>query len=363
MGATGDWSDFSTAAFGGASESVLVTAQLAYAYPLLAEVADLRGDTEFASELRTLGERNLGLLRDEWMERGWYSRAYRGLDPIGVGAIYLEPQPWGVLAGGPDPEQAGTLVANIERLLQGVGAPPELGGPTKIGTSQSPSEDDPLVTETDTVDGVGDNNAVFVGGTWYALNGTLTWALGELDGVIAGAARKALDELERNTLTAHARAFPDHWAGVLHVDDACSSFYATKPEECGIPLLYDQHPTTGQIAHQPAWSLFSALRLAGVEPTRDGYAFAPKLPIRRYELRLPRTGIEVSPGSMRGYVRTEGAADLELELRPRKAPASGRVRLVVDGRRIRGARLEDGAVTVTAPTGADELLDFSLTTP
>ena len=363
MGATGDWSDFSTLAFGGATESVLVTAQLAYLYPRLADVAELRGDQEFADELRELGRQDLELMRGEWVGPGWYSRAYRGLERIGVGAIYLEPQPWAVLAGAPDAAQAGSLVGNIERFLQGVGAPAELGGPTRIGTSQSPARNDPGITETDSVQGVGDNNAVFVGGVWYSLNGPLTWALGALDGVVPGAARKALDELERNTLTAHASAFPDHWAGILHVDDACNSFYASAPDQCGIPLLYGQHPYTGQIAHQPAWSLFSALRLAGVEPTRDGYSIAPSLPLRRYELRLPRVGIEVRRRELRGYIETESSGPIHLELAPRGAPATGAARLYIDGRRERGARLEDGKVVVDAAAGRDRVIDFSLIAP
>ena len=43
MGATGDWSDFATP-LGPMTESMLVAAQLAYAYPKLAELADLRGE-------------------------------------------------------------------------------------------------------------------------------------------------------------------------------------------------------------------------------------------------------------------------------------------------------------------------------
>ena len=169
-----------------------MTAQLAYAYPLLAQVADLRGDAAFADQLRSLGDRDLAQLRREWTGRGWYARGYLGLDQVGTGAIYLEPQPWAILAGAPDADQAATLVGNIERYLQGRGAPPELGGPTRIGTSQSPARADPDVTETDAVDGVGDGNAVYVGGTWYALNGPLTWALGELAGEVAGAAQQGV---------------------------------------------------------------------------------------------------------------------------------------------------------------------------
>src|SRR5207244_8750373 len=71
-GSTGDWSDFSTE-FLQMTESMLVTAQLAYAYPKLAELADLRGDHAFANELRASGARNVATLRNERPGRGRYS--------------------------------------------------------------------------------------------------------------------------------------------------------------------------------------------------------------------------------------------------------------------------------------------------
>jgi hypothetical protein len=361
MGTNGDWSDFSTAILP-ADESVLVTAQLAYAYPLLAQVADLRGDGAFADQLRRLGDRDVAQLRREWTGRGWYARGYLGLDQVGAGAMYLEPQPWAILAGAPDADQAATLVGNIERYLQGRGAPPELGGPTRIGTSQSPARADPDVTETDTVDGVGDGNAVYVGGTWYALNGPLTWALGELAGEVTGAARKAFDELKRNTLAAHAEAYPDHWTGILSVDDACNSFYSSAPGQCGIPLLLDlaDRQSNGQITHQPAWGLFAALRLAGIQPTGDGFRIAPTLPLKRFSIRLPRVGIEVRPRSMRGYVQTVSAARLRLELHPPGNGSARSARVWIDGKPARKLSIEHGAITVTAATGADRLVDWAL---
>ena len=50
-GEAGDWSDFSSE-YLGMTESLLVPAQLAYAYPRLAELAELRGDRPFAARLR-----------------------------------------------------------------------------------------------------------------------------------------------------------------------------------------------------------------------------------------------------------------------------------------------------------------------
>src|SRR5439155_7380741 len=300
-GATGDWSDFATE-FLQMTESNLVTAQLAYVYPRLAELADARGDPGFAAQLRTSAARDLATVRREWTGKGWYSRGYSGARQLGKGAIFGEPQPWAMLARAPSAQQAGTLVANVRRFLTGVGAPPQIHGPAQIGSSQSPSADDPDVTEHSEPaigDFVGTHNAVWVGGSWYAINGTLAWGLGTLEGVVPHAVDYAFDEFKRNTLAAHAQAFPKHWAGVISIDDVCRSFYSDSPERCGTGLssAYD-----GQIMHQPAWSLFDAIKLAGIEPTAAGYTIAPHLPFTRFSLRFPNVGVAYEAGRARGYL-------------------------------------------------------------
>src|SRR5207248_11193902 len=138
-----------------------------------------RGDHAFAGRLRASGARGLDTLRHEWTGRGWYARGYSGARQFGTGAIFGEPQPWAILAGAPSPTQASTLVANIRRFLTGIGAPPQVHGPARIGSSQSPAANDPDVTEhTEPPIGTGGNNAVWVGGGWFAIDGTLPWALG-----------------------------------------------------------------------------------------------------------------------------------------------------------------------------------------
>ena len=137
-GSTGDWNDFSTE-FEQLTESMLVTAQLAYAFPRLADLADLKGDHAFAAQLRAAGAKDLATLRAQWTGKGWYSRGYSGNRQVGSGVIFEEPQPWAVLAGAPSagPRRTRSL-ANIRRFLDGIGAPASLGGPAKFGTAQVP---------------------------------------------------------------------------------------------------------------------------------------------------------------------------------------------------------------------------------
>jgi hypothetical protein len=340
IGGTGDWSDFSTQ-FLQMTESMLVAAQTAYVYPRLAELADARGDATFARELRTTAAGLRDVLRREWTGKGWYSRGYAGDRQLGQGVIYGEPQPWALLAGAPSEAQATTLIANIRRHLTGA---------SKIGSSQSPAADDPDMTETSAGGdgGVGDHHAVYVGGAWFAVDGWLAWALGDHDPAYA------FDELVRNTLASHAAVYPEHWNGVLSVDDACRSWYSTEPANCGVGLStgYDT-----QIMHQPAWSLFDTIKLAGIDPVADGYRVVPRLPLARFSLSLDRVSVRKAPGSLAGSVTPERGGTLRMRV---AAPAGWAA--TADGRRV-AARAADGLLVFDLPTRAGQPATWSVAAP
>ena len=371
MGATGDWSDFSTE-LGPMTESTLVALQLAYAYPRLADLAELRGDDAFAKELRRRGGELKTSLRDEWTGKGWFSRGYFGTHQVGKGVIYGEPQPWGLLAGIPTRKQSATLVANIRRFLTGIGAP---DGPTRIGSAMAPARDDPEVTERAPVidptegsvpDVIGAilgqvpnapfaGAAAYPGGVWFDVNGWLTWALGELDGKVPGARDLAWDEYTRNTLSAHATAFPDHWDGTISIDDACNGWYSTEPARCGIGVPF----FSGNITEQPTWMVMNALRLAGLTPTRDGYRIDPHVPQRTFNVRMSRAGIAGRPGRLSGYVVPVSGRTLAMEVEP---PDGARnVVVFANGRRVAHSA-RNGVVRFRLPAKAGRPADWAVRT-
>ena len=312
-GATGDWSDFSTE-FLQMSETMLVTAQTAYAYPRLASVADLRGDHAFAAELRAAAAANIATLQREWTGKGWYSRGYHpDGSQVGKGAIFLEPQPWALLAGAASPAQAQTLAGNIARFLDGVNAPPIIHGPAKIGTAMGPARNDPQVTETYPDVSGGGNDAVWPGSVWFDINGWLTWAYGELDGTLPNARDLAFSEYTRNSLANHAALFPNHWDGITSVDDLCQAFFQANPEQCGGAIGETNYE--GQITEQPTWMVMDGIRLAGITPTEAGYHVAPHLPFEAYSLRLPQVGVALQPNLMRGYVTPQAGGLLGMTVR------------------------------------------------
>ena len=68
--------------------------------------------------------------------------------------------------------------------------------------------------------------------------------------------------------------------------------------------------------HQPAWSLFDAIRLAGVDPTAGGYTIDPELPFKDFSLALPDIGVRYRGSVARGYVVTEARGALTMEVQP-----------------------------------------------
>ena len=245
------------------------------------------------------------MVEREWTGKGWYSRGYFGDRQIGKGMPFMEPQPWALLAGVPTREQSRTLVAQhpplphrprrtrrpvADRQRDGAGARrpghhrarpgarPDRGGPparpARPGAEDVPNA--PLA-----------GAAAYPGGVWFDPNGWLTWALGELEGVVPNAEALAWDEYTRNTLAAHATAFPDHWNGTISIDDACNAWYSSDPSRCGIGVPSWQ----GQITEQPTWMVMNALRLAGVTPTRDGLPHRPAPADGALHVRMPRAGV------------------------------------------------------------------------
>jgi hypothetical protein len=314
-GATGDWNDFSTE-FDHMTESNLVTAQAAYIYPRLALVAEAAGESAFAAELRAAASRDASVVAGQFIQGegvvpadaglGWFARGYAGAQQLGAGTMYEEPQPWALLDGIATPEQEREVVAAYRRFLVGVGAP---SGPAKVGAAMAPCSCDPGVNEQNQPEL--NRSTAFPGGAWFALNGQMTWALATLEGVVPEAGAYAWDEFTRNTLAAHASAFPEHWNGLITVDDECKAYYQESPSGCGIGLATGAGAVNGydtQIMHQPAYSLFDLVKLAGVEATRDGYEVVPHLPMSTFDIRLPDLGVAQQDGLIRGYVRGSAAS-------------------------------------------------------
>jgi hypothetical protein len=352
-GTLGDTFDLTPTAIG-LTESISTNSYFSYVYPALAALAEKHGDSEFARRLRADAEAVTNTLRSEWQPRGWYARGYVDDTKLGVDRIYADAQYWPLLAGVPSDEQARLLVANVQRYLDGIGGPPEIGGPSKIGPMQLPSEIEPDLTEP-----VG----AFPGkDMWWFVNGPLVWALAAASDRVDGARDYAWDVLERLTLANHAEAFPNAWSGVVTSDDTCGHFspHADSPEpsNCGVPVLAAGVYST-QITHVHAWVLFATLKLAGVENTPAGFTLRPRVPSQGLDVRTRVLGVRYGASEVLGYVRPERAARIEFRVAAPDGSEAASFRAEVNGRRT-DSRVEDGLVVFAVDAPAGSATDWKL---
>ena len=163
-----------------------------------------------------------------------------------------------------------------------------------------------------------------------------------------------MERVHRNTLAAHAHAFPDHWDGTISVDDACNAFYARHPDRCGIPLYHDYE---GQITEQPTWMVMGAVHFAGVTATERGFLITPHL--ARFSLRLPEVGVAREANRLRGYIRIERRERLLMQVGG--VPRGARdVTTWALGRR-RSHATHGGIVAFSLPAQARRSADWAVT--
>jgi hypothetical protein len=241
-----DWNDGAIGASGvdrevmvAKGESVLNSAFAAWVLPVWAGAAERLGRPDVAAEARRYADVLRDAVRESWNGR-WFQRAYApGAPPLGDADCWLEPQPWAILCGAADTDQAHQLLATVDRLGRR-GSP--LGARVRFPVA-------------------GDDSQV-----WYAINATLVWAAAR-----AGA-DWAWDEWQRMSLARHTHEYQDIWEGVLSGPDAWLGPEASRPgrtwaiPEAGISM--QSFPVAN--AHAHAQPVLAYLRLLGVEPGADG---------------------------------------------------------------------------------------------
>jgi hypothetical protein len=277
----------------------------------------------------------------------FFLRAYfnDGSAPFGADHVHLEAQVWPLIAGS-------ALLDDAQRrkLLGSIGARLEARSPIGAFIIE-PTGGDPAA-----------------GQAWPAVNGLLAWGYSRAAAASAqaadraAAAERAFSALTAMTLRAHARAFPDLWAGIWSAADG--SWAASGGDAPGASWASEVTPMTdfpvmNNNAH--AMPLLAALRLAGIEPLADGTGLliAP-LPVRSageaLGLDTPLVKLALAPGLVRGVYRpvTSGARVLEIAAPPgftvtaaqldgrdvTVAPGSGKVRLSLVAQRGREISFE-----------------------
>lgn len=267
-------------------ESVLNAAMAAYVFDYYARMLDFTEHRELADLPRIKAKEQREAVQAQWYGR-WYRRAWLSeeLGWMGEKQLWLAPQPWALIGGCVPAEKVATLVTAVDELTR---------KPSPIGALLQ-SQPDPTMKDEP---GTGTN-----GGIFYAINGTLVWALSLVNGEMAW------DEWKKNTFACHAEIYPDKWFGIWSGPDAYHSVLSKQPGGTGVdfPVLN---------MHSHAWPLYSAIKLLGTEFHPDGVRFKPGLPLDEYEFNTSLLGFKKTPKGFSGWYApmTGGRWSIEIAL-------------------------------------------------
>lgn len=271
---TGDWNDplqfhvRNRFTFLKKGESSYNTAMALYVLPRVAALV-ATWNKDFAQTLNEFTDRLKNALLKQW-NGNWLYRAWDGKGRrLGDKHLYVEHHGWALMAECLNEEQKKTLTDNLYEKCD---------KPSPIGAEiLSP----PRTLMFNLLPKGWDTN----GGVWHAANMFLTWGYSKVN------PDYARESLLKNTLCAHAEAYPHIWFGIWSAPDAYNAHDARNPGE----TFYHVTPMTDfpvMNANAHANPITSALKLCGIEPTLEGFHIAPKLPDKEFSLRTPIVSIE-----------------------------------------------------------------------
>ena len=264
-------------------ESVLNSAMSAWVFDYYSRLLDYAGeDAGHVAQIKQVAASNREAASKQWTGK-WLRRAWLGptLGWLGESTLWIEPQPWAIVAGVTSPEQSRQLVQTMDALLRRnspIGAMQMSDGPDLLQGVMFPP------------------GTCVNGGIWPSLNQTLIWALSTVDPAMAW------DEWKKNSFARHAEIYPDIWYGIWSGTDSYNSTVSKQAGET-VNVQYF-HGTDFPVLnlHSHACSLYSVSKLIGLEFNERGLTISPDLPGESYRFESPLIGvIKSSAGIYEGW--------------------------------------------------------------
>ena len=286
-------------------ESLLNAAFATFALDVYLELLESEGQANQAAEVCLLVDGQRQAVRSQWagrwFRRGWLSER---LGWIGEDEMWLEPQPWAIIGGSATPEQQEELIQAMNELVRDPSPVGAMLIHRKLPQSKLPPG---MLTN---------------GGVWPSINGTLIWALAQVDGKLAW------EEWCKNSLAYHAEAYPQVWYGIWSGPDCYNSVLSKYPgqtffdekalagDESASPLETGVNWTDFPVMnlHPHAWPIYDAAKLLGVKFTAQGMELAPNLPQETYRFSSPLLGLEKTPAGYTGWYAPSTAGQWEITL-------------------------------------------------
>ena len=273
---SGDWNDPITAfaprraAFHRHGESTFNSAMAAYVLPRAAELLG-----EPAPEMRALAAALAQAVAETWCG-SWFLRGYDGLGgAIGAEHLFLDANAWCLVARIGSEAQRRTLVETIAARCDD----PSPIGPTIL--------DRPHRLRGGLLPPGWDVN----GGVWAAIAALAAWGYALHD------SERAWRCLSKQTLGAHARAYPELWYGIWSGPDSWNSHLGERAGETFVqpatPMR--EFPVMNSNAH--AGPLLALFKVLGLEATAEGVRVDPRTPAAAGAWRLRTPHLDLRGGA------------------------------------------------------------------
>jgi len=266
-------------------ESVLNASFTSYVLDLYGTFLSYIGEEEQAETSKGLAEDQKMAVREQWTGR-WFKRQWLNdsLGWIGEDVMWLEPQPWAIIGGASTEEQTRVLVNSMNEHMR---------DPSPIGAILHSENIEAMPVPGGTL-----TNA----GVWPSINGTLIWALANVDKDLGW------EEWKKNSLAYHAEAYPDIWYGIWSGPDSYNSSLSdypghtfVSPENTGKDVLGGINWTDFPVMnmHPHAWPLYDVPKLFGLEFTSEGFQINPTFPMD-YDFASPLISLKKEGNSFSG---------------------------------------------------------------
>ncbi len=293
------------------AESVLNTAMAACILPRFAALVRAHGDAAWADEIESQARSFRDALRRQWNGK-WFNRAILpGGKVVGTDTLFIEPQPWAVLADALDvPAELG-----LDETMHA-----DLSSRSPIGAV----ERWPLYGSGNAAEklGMGTN-----GGIWYSLRFPLIMSYARLRPAYAW------EEFLKMTNHAHAAAYPDIWIGQWSGPDAYNAPQSVRPGWTTDVLPFSggmmDFPVMCGHAHAAPW--FSLLKLMGIRPGPQGFTIDPRMPDGPFSLKTELIELGRDASGMSGALTPVGAGPVAWRVRVPQKPQA----VTVDGKDVK----------------------------
>ena len=243
-------------------------------------VGQVRVQAGSGEQARAHAEKLADAVRGAWkgkfLNRGWLDSKTE----IGATDMFLEPQPWALIAGILDEKSAGN---------PGGGNQDVTGRP--IGKQDSRCERGGEETPSHAFNGI-----------WASINSTLVWGLSKVS------PEQARREHLANTLFNHARTYPKNWFGIWSGPDVYFNSDSKRPGETyTFNAAFAMQGWPVQILFQHSEPLNSSLWMLGIEANAEGIEVRPRVPLEEWSWSGSGLSLKYAKSRIHGAISGVGS--------------------------------------------------------